>query len=243
MPKDKFISKNILEVRLKNKFLPFLDKKGEALDFLLKKYNYNRFRYIPNEGRVEVVSNNLDKVLFFSVSNFGFQVEGVEDLDIFKREVSSFFSTLKDFKIYQPTDFLRIGTKTIIYSHLKGKNFDEMKRIYKDLFFKDLKKIEQKTKTVFEDFGFIVEDVSKGNGMANIQTGPIKKDQVLEVFLGENEKYKNFIADAGYLLSIDYYKKDIDTDIQKLENDVLDNIKNIEEIFNGFEKSLKEDGE
>lgn len=232
----RIIARHTLEIRLKNKLFSFLDFRGKLIDFLVKETGYENIRYATNGSRVDLVSNDFSEAIFFSISNFGFQIEGAEDFEVFKIRVNKLFSLLNKFDDYQFGAVVRIGTKSSILCHKKNKNYDVIKQLYKDLMFKDYAKIEKKMGSKVLDLGYVLTDMEKGEGKLHVTTGPMSKEEAIQKIFGEHEKYSNFKNAHGVFYDIDYYKEDLDENLSRedIKKVSLANIDELKETFEGF---------
>jgi hypothetical protein len=232
----RIIARHTLEVRLKNKIFSFLDFKGKMIDSLVKETGYENIRFENNGSRIDLVSDDFSEAFFFSISNFGFQIEGAENFEVFKVKVNKFFSLLNNFSEYDFSSIIRIGTRSSILCHKKNKNYDVVKQTYKDLMFKDYAKIEKKMGSRVLDLGYILSDMEKDGGKLHITTGPMTKDEAIQKIFGEHEKYSNFKSGHGVFYDIDYYKDDFNEDMSKedIKKLALSNIDTLKETFEGF---------
>lgn len=232
----RIIARHTLEVRLKNKIFSFLDFKGKMIDYLVKGTGYENIRFANNGSRIDLVSEDFSEAFFFSLSNFGFQIEGAEDFEGFKIKVNKIFSLLNDFSEYDFSSVVRVGTRSTILCHKKNKNYEVIKQLYKDLMFKDYAKIEKKMGSKVLDVGFILNDMEKDGGKLHITTGPMTKDESIQKIFGDHEKYSSFQSGHGVFYDIDYYKEEFDEDITKenIKKLVMSNIDTLQETFEGF---------
>lgn len=237
MKKDeyKIIARHTLEIRLKNKIFSFLDFKGKLIDFLVKETGYENIRFASNGSRIDLVSEDFSEAIFFSISNFGFQIEGAEDFEGFKIKVNKIFSLLDKFSEYDFSTVVRIGTRSAILCHKKNKNFDVVGQLYRDLMFKDYEKIEKKTGSKLLDLGFS-SDMEKNDGKMHIMTGPMTKEESIKKIFGDNDRYSNSQVKHGVFYDIDYYKDTFSEDVSKenAKKIALENINTLAETFEGF---------
>jgi len=223
------LMRHVLEVRFKNKAFSLIDTRGKIIDFLVKEGGFEQVKIAL--GRVDVSTKDLSEFFFFSIENFGFQLEAVDNFDIFKTKTDTLFSLIDKYKDYKINDVIRLGTKSEILCHIKGKNFDELKNIFKKKLFKDFEKIEQKTSFKLNDYAF-VSDFIKDEGKANILMGPVTKDEVIQKYFNNHEKYKNFDKKNGIYLAIDYCQNQGSQIKQdKLKEQVKINIDNIKKLY------------
>lgn len=231
----KIIARHTLEVRLKNKVFSFLDFKGGMIDFLVKKTGYENIRFANNGSRIDLVSEDFSEAIFFSLSNFGFQVEGAEDFDRFKIKVNEIFSLLREFGKFDSSTVIRIGTRSAILCHKRSKNFEAVKQLYRDLMYKDYEKIERKTGSKILDLGFN-NDMERDGGKMHVSTGPMTKEESITKVFGDNEKYLNAQVKNGIFYDIDFYKNDFTEDVSMEDSKkiALENIDTLVDTFEGF---------
>lgn len=229
---DHLIARHVLEVRLKNRSLSFMDYKGQMGDFIIKKMGWNKLKMTGS--RVDITDENMDKVIFFSWENFGLQIEATEDFSDFKKYVEKLFEIVEEFKRYEVTDIARIGTKSSIFYHKNGMNLQGLKDVYKNLMFKNVDEIEKKMKGKVVDTGIFAVDMEIDDGRINFTTGPMSKEEVvMKIF--QNDHYSGFRYDNGIFFDVDLSKKELTlSNALELKKIVLANIDNIEERLGGF---------
>jgi hypothetical protein len=233
--KDKIIIKHILEVRLSKRLFSFMDFKGELLDFMIKNLKADKVRFVNSGTRIDVASDDLLNVFFISYENFGIQIDGVESFDEFREQVSKIIEVIKLFGKYKIDSVVRIGTKSSILYHKGGDSYETLKQKYKDFVFGNYKVMEGKTNTQLSDVAYVF-DLKRENGVANVLTGPVTKEEAMQKFFGNGQRYEKFNVSNGFFFDIDFAKngnKEISS-LDELAEEIKDNIKNIEEIFNGF---------
>jgi hypothetical protein len=243
--KDTIIIKHILEIRLKKRIFSFLDFRGELVDFLLDKTGFERIKISDNGARIDVVSKDLSEIFFFSLENFGLQIDGAEDFDSFRNQTNKIFNLIQEYGNYSIGDVVRIGTKSSIFCHIPGGSFEGTKQKYIDLMLCGSKKIEEKSELELKDIAFTFMDLQEKNGSkgkAHITTGPATKEEVIEKFFGKNEKYLNFSKENGIYYEIDYYQpEEKNLTQEQLRQQVLSNINAVEKKFNGFLSLFKDE--
>ncbi len=225
--------KHIVEVRLKTRMFQFFDFKGELIDHVVKETNGKFIKLSPNGSRGDIATEDLSKVFFFSYENFGFQLEAKETFDDFIQTVDELTSLMKSFPRYEVHNVARLGTKSVVLYHNKGDSFSSLVERYKKVVFDRYQDWEKEINSELSDVAYTF-DVKRGQGMANILTGPVTKEEALQRFFGSDDKYKKFDKDNGLLFSIDYAKKDMFfEDITKLESEIKNNINQIKDILEG----------
>lgn len=237
--------RSILEIRLKERQFLFFDYKGALIDFLTSNYSGSKIKYLNNGARVDVASEDLKEVLFFSIENFGFQLEGCRDFSAIKSEIEKIFKILEDFDKYKFKNIVRIGLKSFIYYHKKGKGFEAMKTFYKERMFKDSEIFEKISTSKIVDFGYSFNDVEINDSKASIMTGPVNEGEAIEKFFNDAEIYED-AKKAGFMYVIDCYNNKLSEGMTKtqIKDIALKNVDNIEQSFNGFKDFiLKEENE
>lgn len=226
--------RNIVEVRLKNRLFGFIDIKGNFIDFLIKETKYENIKLAEN--RIDVASKDLSESIFFSWENFGFQIDAVGNFKSFKEKNNILFSLIKKYGKYNPDTVVRIGAKSSILSHQKGKGMEAIKQKYKELFFKDNKKLEKNIGFDLTDVGYFFQDLEKDGNKLNLLSGPATKKEAIIKFFGGKEQYKSYSKEDGIYLDIDYYQLEEQkvNDLDTLKNKIDKNIDSIEKIFQGF---------
>lgn len=224
--------RHILEIRFKNRAFSFVDTRGKLIDFLIKEGNFEQIKLSP--GRIDVSTKDLSEFFFFSIENFGFQVEAIENFDFFKSKIDLLFSFVDNYKEYKINDVIRIGTKSCILCHIKGKNFDDLKNIFRNKMFKGSDEIEKKTNSKLLDYAFS-SDLTNDDGKANILMGPVTKEEVIQKHFGNHEKYNNFNKKNGIYIEIDY-SQDQESQIKndKLKEQAKANVDNIKKLYEGI---------
>lgn len=238
--REKIIMRHILEVRLKTRMFSFFDFKGEMLDFLVSKLKAENIRVSQEGARIDVASKDLKEDFFFSVENFGFQIEASVSFEDFRQKVDKILDSLSKFEKYKIGTINRIGTKSIILYHRRGDTFETAKNMFRDKLFADFGDFQTKTNTELSDVAYFFE-VKKDGGIANIQTGPVTKDEAIAKYFDGKEFYKNFDRNNGFLFSIDFGKVEEKTiDIETLKAEVKSGISNVESILTGLKVYLSE---
>ncbi len=232
--------RHIIEVRLKNRLFRFIDIKGDLIEFLIKETKYENVKLAQN--RIDVASKDLSEAIFFSWENFGFQIDAVDDFKSFKEKNHILFSVLKKYGKYNFSKVLRIGTKSSILIHQKGKGIDVIKEKYKELFFKNNKKLEENIGFNLTDVGYFFQDLEKNGNKLNLLSGPVTKTEAINRFFDGKEKYKTYSKENGIYLDIDFYQLEEQeiSDLDKLKDKIDKNIDSIEKIFQGFMKYIED---
>src|SRR3989338_5478432 len=107
---DAKIIKHVLEIRLKLRRFSFLDLKGQLTDEIVSKNtDFTKIKIL--DTRIDVANEELTEFLFFSVENFGMQIDGSLDFGEFKNKIEKLFRIVKNFNKYPIDNLIRIGTK------------------------------------------------------------------------------------------------------------------------------------
>jgi len=231
------LMRHILEIRFKNKTFSFIDTKGKMIDFLIKEGGFEQVKIAL--GRIDVSTKDLLEFFFFSIENFGFQLEAVDNFDVFKSKIDVLFSFIEKYKEYKFNDVIRLGTKSYILCHVKGKNFDELKEIFRGKLFKSADDIEKKTNFKLLDYAFI-SDLTNNEGKVNVLMGPTTKEEVIKKYFNNNEKYNSFDKKNGIYLEIDYYQDNKQVKNDKLKEQAITNIDTIKKLYEGILSYLVE---
>ena len=229
--------RHILEIRFKNKAFSFIDTKGKLIDFLIKEGGFEQVKIAL--GRIDVSTKDLLEFFFFGIENFGFQLEAVDNFDIFKSKIDVLFSFIEKYKEYKINDVIRLGTKSYILCHVKGKNFDELKEIFRGKLFQSSADIEKKTSFKLLDYTF-VSDLTNNDGKANVLMGPVTKEEVIKKYFNNHEKYNNFDKKNGIYIEIDYYQDEKQIKNDKLKEQAIGNIDAIKKLHEGILSYLVE---
>lgn len=238
--RERIIMRHILEVRLKRRMFSFFDFKGEMLDFLVSKLKAENIRVSNNGTRIDVASKDFKEVFFFSLENFGFQIEASTSFDDFRQKVDKILDCLNEFEKYKIGTINRIGTRSIILYHRRGDTFETAKNIFRDKLFADFGDFQTKTNTELSDVAYFF-DVKKDGGIANIQTGPVTKDEAIAKYFDSQVFYKDFDRNNGFLFSIDFAPIEEKTiDIETLKTEIDSGISNVEAILTGLKAYLSE---
>lgn len=229
---DNLIARHVLEIRLKNRSLSFMDFKGEMGDFIIKKMGWNKLKVTGT--RVEITNDDLSKIFFFSWENFGLQIEASKNFDEFNEYVKKLFEIIKDFKRYKIDDIARLGTKSSVFYHRKNMSFEGTKQIFKNIMFKDVSSLETKMGGNIIDTGIFALDIDCDKSKINFTSGAMQKNEVIEKIF-QNNLYDDFIKDNGIYFDFDLYLQAFTPEnIHSIEEKVLENIKAIEEKMGGF---------
>lgn len=238
--KNTSIMRHIVEIRLKNRMFGFIDFKGEFIDFLIKETKYENVKLAGH--RIDVASKDLSEAIFFSWENFGFQIEAVNDFKSFKEKNNEVFSLIKSYTKYNVQNVIRIGTKSSILTHVKGKGLDSIKQKYTELFFKDNKKLEKNIGFNLTDTGYFFQDLEKNGNKLNLLSGPATKAEAISRFFDGRKQYEIYPKDSGIYLDIDFFqlKEEQISDIDQLKNHIDENIDSIEKVFQGFMEYIED---
>lgn len=201
---------------------------------MIQKMDGQTIRWENNSSRFDVGNKDKTEIFYFGIANYGLQIEGVDNFQIFKDKINSLYSMLEMFGEYNPKLALRIGVKSSILYHRNGRSFDAISQIFKNRFLVSSAEFEKCTKTKIADIGFSF-DLTNKNGKAAVQTGPMKKEEAIIKIFGENEKYNSFSKESGIFFEVDFYQDDEDQITKSNPKDIaIQNIENMEQIFEGF---------
>lgn len=239
---NKIIVRHILEVRFRTRKFSFMDIRGEMIDYLSDKLDITQVRITADGMRFDIADDDLEDLCFFGTENFGFQSELNSSTQDFKDEVKEFLSVIKDFGKYYKVDtqLVRVGTKSIFFCHRKADNFLSLKETYKKILINDHEKIAKLTKSSIVDSAYTF-DLQMGKSLANVLTGPVTKKEAIEKFFNGkvSKRYQDEITkENGMLVSIDVGSTEVNhiKDLEDLEKQIIEQIDNIEDVFNGFKE-------
>jgi hypothetical protein len=227
--KDKFIAKYVLEIKLSNKDLAFLSKRGVYAKQVIEKLSVPKF--LTSNERFDLASEDESEKYFISWENYGLELEAKKDFDVFSGKAKKLFDALSELEDYKKNKIARIGVRGQFFFHKQGKGFNDIKGRYEKLFLnKD--GLEQSLGGNIIDVGLHNVDFKINNRRINISVGPAKKEEVIEKFYKNNTLYKEFKNNAGLYLDIDVgltvqnaFEKD------NLNDEITNNIKILEEKF------------
>ncbi|MEZ7821118.1 MAG: hypothetical protein QMB51_02305 [Patescibacteria group bacterium] len=248
--KNKFLAKYIFEVKLNEKNLFFIDKKGEILDSIIKNYkDLTQFALSENLNRIDLKNDNKDKSVVISWENFGFQLDLIEDdfnFEKFKLFFDSFIKLLKSIDDVYTRDvknLFRIGIRAVVVYCPHNKKTPELQNVYKTKFFNGFSSFEKIFNFNLSDFGvFAIEMVNPEDtkNKLKIDTGIISGKKDVSILLGNS--YINKI-DKGFYLNMDFSNElpIFDTDkISYIDKVFNDNIKKMIDGFNNFKNIIDE---
>lgn len=239
---EKIIMQHILEVRLKKRLFSFMDFRGKMVEYITEKLNTNQIILKNNGSRFDVADDKLENLYFFSVENFGFQIELRTSFEDFSNSVKKMIEAIKDFPEYKISGgVVRIGTKSVILYHRKYDNDEKIKESYKNILVNNHDKISELTNSKIIDTAHIF-DLKLDNSKVNVLTGPVTKKEAMEkYFVGKikGEYDQKFTRDNGMLLAIDASGNNISSinDFNALEKQINTQISDIKIVFESF-KSL-----
>lgn len=226
---------HILEVRLKRRYLKFLDKKGKLLTELLTALELDEFRI--GIDRIELVTDDRRIMYFMSSGNFGLQIDNSETFDEFKNESQKLAVNIKKIKDFQP-ELLRLGTKSSIYYHRKGCGFNEIKEMFERKLLPKVSELEKLLGGKQIDIGLPVH-FSSDKANFNIVSGPMKKDQAINESFRKNESLYKSLPDSGLFFAIDLFQlAPTQINYDELEDKIIENIELIDKKFNSFKNWL-----
>lgn len=238
---DTKIIKHTLEIRLKFRKFSFLDLKGQLTDAIVSK-NKDFTKIKITDARIDVANEDLTEFIFFSVENFGLQIDGSLDFGEFKNKTEKLFKIIKNFEKYPINTLIRVGTKSSILNFNSADNLANLKTAFKNKMFKNYESFEKNTGAKLLDFGFSFNDCEYDNGKFNILMGPVTTEEAITRFFGKKQVYADkYKKECGTYCEIDFYQnKELTTNLQDLENLCKDHIDSIEHIHGGFLKYLYE---
>jgi hypothetical protein len=243
---DQYAARHIMEVKLDNRIFSFIDYKGFLVDFLVKETDGHRIRL--QEQRIDIADKgNFSRSVFFSWENFGFQIEA-KDFEGFHSFVDQFFGWMQKFGKYNFGTLVRIGTKSTIFYHKKGKSFEGVKDIYKSRLLKDHSEWEKNVGAKINDVAYTVE-LKQGDGAdVRLVIGPMTFDEAMQKGFDRKDEYQalGFKDDhSGIFMDIDVYQTGkFDVNFAQLAEKVHGNINVIEKHMEGFVSYFfKQDGE
>ena len=235
--RDKIIARHTLEIRFRNRFFGFSDLKGEMTDFFIKNAGIETVRYARDKSdRVDFLSSDLSEAMFFSMENFGIQIEATEDFEKFREKVKWFFSIISSYGKYNFGDEItRIGTKTAGLFHKNGLSLEGLKEKYKSSLFKQHSTFEKISKSKTTELWFILTNFEKENAGINVGIGPLTMLEAINKFFGNNPNYQEQDIEQGLLLEIDYFQnKEKSKSKEELTTTILKNIDDLEKTFYDF---------
>lgn len=186
--------------------------------------------------RVDVATEDFSEFLFFSLENFGLQIEASPDFGEFRNKIDDLFRILRKFDKYPIKSLIRVGTKSLVLNYRSADNLENIKTRYKEKMFKNYASFETYTNSKILDFGYTFNDCERSEGKYNFQTGPVSAEEAFTRFFENKKIYpENFKRDCGTFCSIDFYQnKEMVLDPDQLLNLCKSNVNAIEEIHNGF---------
>lgn len=226
--------KHILEIKFEEKVFSFLDLKGKMIDYLLEKTQYGKIKISSSGSRIDIVSNDLKEMFFFSIENFGFQIEGAKDFKQFSEKTLQIFNLISEFKNYKYGKPLRIGTKSSIFFHKPGMSLEGIKQKFINQTVRNKDELEKITGSKIIDTGLAFLDLTDDFGKSHLTVGPASKNEVISRFFGLHPLYRDFGKENGVYFELDYFQDNSNKINTNLENQVLFNISKIEEKFNNF---------
>jgi hypothetical protein len=235
MPHNRLI-RYILEVKLKNRLFSFVDFRGEMVDYLIAKNNFDQVKLAPNGVRFDLANDKRDRFYFASLENFGFQSEANVDFSGFKTQSKYFIDSIRDFKKYNIEGGLaRIGVKCVILDRVFGLNKTDLKKEYdKVIFGNSLDFLGQNGISVFDTCG--VFDIKNEKSKLNVVSGVVTKEEGVLKFFDNKDKLYDFGHGHGLLFAIDSSYDGVSsvTDWSGLEEAIEEQVSEIESTFDGF---------
>lgn len=216
--------RQVLEVRFYKKQFSFIDQLGITTDKLTKELGLDKIAI--NGSRIDIASDNLDRLFFFTVESMGLQIEGTKDFETFKENIET-LKKLVDKNLVDIDSVARIGTKTSVITHAKGKSFDATKQLLMNSLLSSLPDFNESVGIKSSDVGYIIQDGVLGDFKLHSQIGPVTFNEAINRFLGGNvDLYSDFGKDGLYL--------DLDIFDDKVSREA-----NINELFNQITKQVE----
>lgn len=233
---DKFVGRNIFEVRLKNKNLEFVDFKGEMAQFLMKNDDFQNFKMFAN--RIDLTNENNSRIFFISWENLGLQIESIDNNNDLSNEKEKLFKLISSYSKFEIENISRIGIKTTKIIHFRNKTLEQLKQAFTKIFFRDQKIFEQSGVRI-TDNGIFALEVDYKTYKAHINMGVMTKKEVIEKVF-QNNLYDNFSYEYGIFIDIDIYTDIYQfDDFSTLSTDSEQQIKSLFEIENVLLSSIK----
>lgn len=226
----------VLEIRFFKKQFSFIDHLGMTTDKLTKELDMEKVS-IKN-SRIDLASDNLDKIFFFTVENTGIQIEAANNLDVLQKSIEQ-LETLANKKLVDINSVARIGVKASTLTHCKGKGFDATKQLLTNHLFSGLPAFNKSIGIKSNDVGYILQDAEIENYKIHSQIGPVSFEEAASRFFDQkNELYQGFGYDNGLFVDIDVFDDTINYEPQlsELFGQIRDQVETIEKIH---EKILK----
>ncbi|MCX6809401.1 MAG: hypothetical protein NTZ65_01470 [Candidatus Berkelbacteria bacterium] len=235
---DSFISRQIIEVRFKNKVFNFIDIRGEFADYVVNKLKYEEIAIAGN--RVDFTTLDRTKKSFFSWENFGIQLDGEGNFDNFNKSISENIVMLKNYKKISLPEIIRIGTRITGLYHFPNKSVAQIKKSFDDVFFSHQALFEEKSGISIKDNGLFAMDIEKEGLKAHVSVGIMTKDEsIAKVF--SDKLYDAYNYESGIFHDIDLYdeaptvknfddlQSRVSSQIEKLRQLQLDIVKKLEQ--------------
>lgn len=241
------IMRHILEVRFETKSFAFSDIRGHIIDSFIKYSGSNYIKMSPDGTNFEAADKDKEHIYFFSIGNFGFQIECKKDFKSFLEKTNFLLAFIKQSNAYEGKyDYVRIGTKSTILFNKKGLNFHNLKNFFRDKMVGSHDFISGETKSSIVDSSTIL-DIDLDNNMSKVTLGPVTMDEAILKFFNNQElsnKYKReFNRDSGILIEIDVFGKDVSSieDSESLLSQIKSQVSDIENVLTGFKKLFLEE--
>jgi hypothetical protein len=226
------IMRHVLEVRLKNRQFSFLDYKGELADYFIKKTGFGKVRLTGD--RIDVVSDDLNKIYFVSLENFGFQLDGSRSFKEFSENTQKFFEIIEEFKKYDLNNIIRIGTRTSVLYHAKGDSLEGLKQKFKNRMAENSTDLEKAIGQKINDVAYTY-DLENNEHKSHLLLGPVMLQEANNRFLGGKKVYESFEKDQGIYYEIDLYKEiSKNIDISEAKRIIEENVSSISSGFENF---------
>jgi len=230
-----FIVRHILEVRFKQKNFSFLDYYGELIDAIHAATKFEKVKVEGAGARVELASEDLSKTYFFSLENFGFQLDAEKDIESFRTNATKILTILSDFSKYEIKDPLRIGTKSTFFCNIPSRSEEGIREIFFNKMFANKQTFEQATGLEISDIAFAYLDAKNSQVQSHIMTGPSNLNEVIEKFFSKPKLYKDFGKESGVFYETDTYSEELGKlDVTSIAAQISSQIGLIEKGFEGY---------
>ncbi len=242
---DHFIARHIIEIRHKNRFLSFMDYKGELGDFVIKKMKWENIH--ATSTRMELASQEGKEMFFYSWENCGLQIEASESFSDFHKTTEEFFGTIREYKRYPIEKVVRLGVKSFVLFHKHGMSLEGLKEKFYSFALSHKTGLEEKLKMKVSDIALIGLDLEAGEAKIRMTIGPVSKEEALAKFFSQNKSaYEKFGYSSGIYFEIDMFEEEIgETSLDAIAEKVKKHITGMEKTiadFNDYFFNEQKDG-
>lgn len=224
-----FSMRHVLEIKFYNKQFAFIDQLGTTTERLTKELGLGKVRIIGS--RIDLASDSLDKLFFFTIENIGLQLESQPDFTQLK-ESSIDLKKLVDNGFVDINSVARIGVRSTILSHATGKSFEATKQLLSNTLLSSIPSFNESAKIKSTDIGYIAQDAELGSYKLHSQIGPVKLEEAIARFFnGQAEHYRAFGKD-GLISDFDVFSDKVDRqpDVDKLFNQINEQIDMLDKL-------------